>query len=81
MDVQIQRVLAHSKRTEILGYLMQKKGGEGTDESELVDSLGLKTAEVKYHLTVLRHANLISHTDDLKPGAAERYVAAASAGS
>jgi hypothetical protein len=77
MDAQIQRALAHPKRTEILDYLMQKKGNKCTDEDELADSLDLITAEVKYHLTVLLYADLISY--DLESGAAERYVAAASA--
>jgi DNA-binding transcriptional ArsR family regulator len=59
MDAQTQRALAHPKRAEILGYLMQKKGGRGADENDLADSLGLSTVKVKYHLAVLRDADLI----------------------
>jgi DNA-binding transcriptional ArsR family regulator len=59
MDVQTQRALAHPKRTEILGYLKQKRGKEGADGSELADSLGLSKVQVKYHLAVLRDADLI----------------------
>ncbi len=56
MDVQTQRALAHPKRTEILSYLKQKRGG---DRSELADSLGLSGVQLKYHLAVLRDADLI----------------------
>jgi DNA-binding transcriptional ArsR family regulator len=72
MDVRTQRVLAHPKRTEILGCLVQK---EGADAGELADSLDLATAQVEYHLTVLRDADLISPTDGLRSEAAGRYVA------
>jgi len=58
MDVQTQRALAHPKRTEILGYLKQK-GKEGADRGELADSLGLSKVQLKYHLAVLRDADLI----------------------
>jgi DNA-binding transcriptional ArsR family regulator len=80
MDVQTQRALAHPKRIEILGYLMRKGGADGTDGSELVDSLDLARAKVRYHLAVLGHADLISHTDDRDPSPAGRYIAAAPAG-
>jgi predicted ArsR family transcriptional regulator len=80
MDTQTQRALAHPRRTEILGYLIQKQGEGGTDESELADSLGLTTAKAKYHLTVLCDADLISHTFARDLGATERYVAGVSAG-
>jgi predicted ArsR family transcriptional regulator len=75
MDVRTQRALAHPKRTEILGYLTHKRDEEGTDADELSDSLDLAAAQVKYHLTVLCDAHLISHTDDLQSGAVGRYVA------
>lgn len=80
MDAKIQRALVHPKRTKILGYLMQRESEAGTDENELADSLGLTTANVKYHLTVLRDANLISRTDHLDADALERYRVAASPG-
>jgi predicted ArsR family transcriptional regulator len=80
MDAQAQRALAHPKRTEILGYLVQKREGTGTDENELADSLGLTTTKVKYHLTVLHDADLISHANDRDTGPTERYIAAAAAG-
>jgi predicted ArsR family transcriptional regulator len=82
MDVQIKRALAHPTRTEIFGYLIEKMGvGEqGVDEAELASALGLTSAKVKYHLTVLHDADLIAHADDAKPGAPDRYIAAAPAG-
>jgi len=58
MDVQKQRALAHPKRTEILDYL-KPRGKEGTGRGELADSLGLSKAQLKYHLAVLRDADLI----------------------
>jgi predicted ArsR family transcriptional regulator len=75
MDLQTQRALTHPKRTEILAYLMQKRGEEGTGEGELADSLDLAAAQVKYHLTVLCDADLISHTGDLQPGTLGGYAA------
>jgi DNA-binding transcriptional ArsR family regulator len=82
MDVQIKRALAHPRRLEIFGYLVQKMGaGErGASEFELAVALGMAGAKVKYHLTVLRDADLISHTDDFIPGAPDRYMAVVPAG-
>jgi DNA-binding transcriptional ArsR family regulator len=80
MGTQIQRALRHPRRTEILLYLMQREGSEGTDEDELADSLGLKAARVRYHLTVLRDADLISRADERGPSTSERYLAAHLAG-
>ncbi len=59
MDVQTQRALAHPKRTEILGYLMQKGSKGGADENQLADALGLPRIQLKYHLAILRDADLI----------------------
>lgn len=59
MDVQTQRALAHPKRTEILGYLTQKRGRGSADENQLADSLGLSKVQLKYHLAILRDADLI----------------------
>ena len=80
MDALIRRALAHPKRTEILGYLMQSEDGEGTDEGELANSLGLAMAGVRYHLKVLHDADLIAHPDDQRQGTGKRYVATAPAG-
>jgi DNA-binding transcriptional ArsR family regulator len=79
MDALFRRALAHPMRTEILAYLMRERGGEGTDEVELADSLGLTIAGVKYHLGVLGDAELIVHVDHMQ-AAGKRYIAAASAG-
>ncbi len=79
MDALLHRALAHRRRREILGYLMQKRGAEGTDEVELADSLGLTVVGVKYHLEVLGDADLIAQVDRMR-GRDERYIAAASAG-
>lgn len=79
MDALIRRALAHPKRTEILCYLIQHGDGEGAEETELADSLGLALAGVKYHLRVLQDADLIAHADDQGPGTDERYVATAPA--
>ena len=77
MDVQIKRALAHPRRLEIFGYLVQKMGAgeQGAGEFELAVDLGMASAKVKYHLTVLRDADLISHTDDFIPGVPDRYMA------
>lgn len=82
MDVQIKKALGHPKRTEILGYLMQTMGvaEQGADEVELADALGMTSAKVRYHLTVLCDADLISRTDDSKPGIPDRYIACSPSG-
>lgn len=78
----MKRALTHPKRAEILACLMQKMvlGGEGADEVELADALSLTRTKVRYHLTVLADADLISPADDSRPGAPERYVAPLPAG-
>jgi DNA-binding transcriptional ArsR family regulator len=78
MGTQIQRALRHPRRTEILLYLMQKD--EGTDEDELARFLDLTIAKVRYHLMVLRDADLISRADERGPSTSERYLAAHLAG-
>ena len=75
----VQQALSHSRRTAMLGCLVQKKG-TGTDEAELADALDLTMPTVRYHLLVLRDADLITHVGDREPGTTERYIAAASAG-
>jgi DNA-binding transcriptional ArsR family regulator len=74
-DSVIKRALSHPKRLEMLGYLRQK--GTGTDEAELVTALDLATPRVRYHLSVLQSAGLVSHVDDRKQGTTDRYVAVA----
>ena len=71
MDMQTQRALAHPTRIAILGYLMQREGGEGVDESELVGSLGLMKTKVEYHATVLFDAGLIVRTYSRETGTDE----------
>jgi hypothetical protein len=62
----------------MLGALAGKK--VGTDEEELAETIGLSFPLTKYHLGVLRCANLIASVGDREQGAAARYVAAASVG-
>jgi DNA-binding transcriptional ArsR family regulator len=52
------------------------RGGEATDETELAESLGLSQPAMRYHLTVLRDADLITCTET---GATQSYIAAAAA--
>ncbi|MFZ0436177.1 MAG: winged helix-turn-helix domain-containing protein [Chthoniobacterales bacterium] len=73
-DPVLERALSHPRRTEIFSYLMQKRGS-GTDREELVEALGLPAPRVRYHLLVLREADLIVHSNDREQG----YIAAASA--
>ena len=82
MDVQIKKALAHPRRTEIHSYLVQKMGvgTQGADEFEMAVALGLTRPKVRYHLTVLRDANLIAHMSNSKPDAPDRYMAAVPAG-
>jgi DNA-binding transcriptional ArsR family regulator len=79
IDPLIRRALSHPRRTTMLGYLMQRRS-RGTDEAELADALDLTMPSVRYHLTVLRDYDLITHIGDQEPGTTARYVAAASAG-
>ena len=79
VDPLIRRALSHPRRTAALGYLMEKRGCE-TDEAELAATLDLPMASARYHLMVLRDADLIVQVGDRESGAANRYVAAAAAG-
>lgn len=65
------QALSHPERFDILGCITQR--GTGIGEGELADVLGLTRAKVKYHLTVLRNADLVAPVDH----APDRYVAAA----
>jgi Helix-turn-helix domain len=73
-DPILKRVLSHPCRLAVLDYLMQKRE-TGTDEEELVEVLDLPAPKVKYHLLVLRGADLIARADDPAQG----YIATASA--
>jgi DNA-binding MarR family transcriptional regulator len=75
-DPVLEQALSHPKRLDILGYLVKKRG-TGTGQEELSEALGLSAPRVKYHLLVLRGADLIAHVDGLEHS---RYIAAASAG-
>lgn len=57
----LKRAIRHPKRLEILGYLAGKKAG--TDEVELAEALGLTPPLVKYHLGVLRSADLVAYNE------------------
>jgi DNA-binding transcriptional ArsR family regulator len=76
MNLLLKRALSHPDRREALGYLMGS--GEGVSESELADVLDLGRARLKYHLTVLRNADLIAEIEDVQEqGQGEcAYVAA-----
>ncbi len=67
----VKQALSHPERSDMLGCITQR--GSGMGEGELADALGLTRAKVKYHLTVLRNADLIAPAEQ----APDRYVAAA----
>jgi DNA-binding transcriptional ArsR family regulator len=77
-EVALRRAVRHPKRLEMLGALAGKR--VGTDEAELAETLGLSLPLAKYHLAVLRCADLIAPAGDPEQGTAVRYVAAASVG-
>lgn len=55
------QVLSHPMRSEMLACITRK----GTaDAVELADELGLSTARAKYHLLVLRNADLVEPIDE-----------------
>lgn len=78
-DPVLEQALSHPTRLALLNYLMERRE-TGTDEEELVEVLDLSASRVKYHLLVLRSADLIAHVDDLEQGTSSRYIVAASAG-
>lgn len=81
LDLRLKRALAHRRRLEIFGYLMQKRAGRGTGEQELADTFGMNIRLVEYHLKVLHDADLIAYVDDDqgREKAERAYVAAAKA--
>lgn len=72
-DPLIAQAVSHPSRMAALVYLVAKQGEE-TEEAELAESLAMPLPAVRYHLTVLRDADLITCVNT-EP--AERYVAAA----
>jgi DNA-binding transcriptional ArsR family regulator len=60
IEIQLKRALSHPKRTEIFGYILTQESKTGTGEAELIEMFGLSPARLKYHLTVLRGADLIA---------------------
>jgi DNA-binding transcriptional ArsR family regulator len=72
-DPLIARAVSHPRRMAVLAYLMHKQD-EASDEAELAEWLTLSLPAVRYHLTVLRGADLIACVGT---GATARYVAAA----
>lgn len=78
MEIQIQRALAHPRRREVLGYLLQQGEDGGTTEDELAAEFGMGRRILEYHLKVLRDADLIAHVDDEQTAGVKRsYVAVA----
>jgi len=73
-EIVLKRAVRHPKRLELLGYLAGKKSG--TEEDELAEVLGLTPPLVKYHLEVLRSADLVAHVEE-SAGGADRYIVAA----
>ena len=79
MNTQIQRALSHPKRTEILGFLMQKRDATGASKEEIAAACDIGGRALEYHLKVLQGADLIARSDGEQAWGAERsYVAAAS---
>jgi predicted ArsR family transcriptional regulator len=66
------QALSHPERFEMLDCITQR--GAGIGEAELAEALGLPAVKVRYHLTVLRNADLVAYLEET----AGRYVAAAS---
>ena len=63
------QALSHPERSEMLACITRK--GTGSDAAELAEALGISTAKARYHLTVLRNAELVEQVDD----AVGQYVA------
>ncbi len=54
----VKQALSHPERFGMLDCIARREAGMG--EGELADALGLARAKVKYHLTVLRNADLVA---------------------
>ena len=73
-EIALKRAVRHPRRLELLGYLAGSKSGmEGV---ELAEALGLTLPLVKYHLGVLRSADLVAYVEDAEPETTDRYVVA-----
>jgi len=59
----------------MLSYLMDR--GEGVEEAELAAALGLTLPGARYHLTILRVADLVTVVDRPASPATDRQVVAA----
>ncbi len=55
-NAEIYKILANSKRLEILNLLREQE----MPVEELVKTLGISKANVSQHLALLRHANLVT---------------------
>lgn len=73
-ETALKRAVRHPKRLELLGYLAGEK--TGMEEVELAEALGLTPPLVKYHLEVLRSADLVAHVEGSVGEAADRYIVA-----
>lgn len=71
----LRRALGHPKRVGMLSFLMDR--GEGVEEAELAAALGLTLSGARYHLTILRVADLVTVVDRPASSAAGRQVVAA----
>ncbi len=58
MDTQLRQALSHPRRRAVLGSSMQAND-RGVSERELAETLSLVATTVKYHVCVLRSADLI----------------------
>jgi DNA-binding IscR family transcriptional regulator len=61
----------------MLGHLAATK--VGTAQAELAETLGLSLPLTKYHLGVLRCADLVVPTEGSGPGTTDRYVVSVAA--
>ena len=66
--------LRHPKRVGMLSYLMERR--EGVGEDELAAAVGLTLPGARYHLTILRGADLVTDVDQPASSAADRRVVA-----
>lgn len=57
----VEQALSHPDRVEMLGRIEQRN--TGIEEVELADALGMTRAKAKYHLAVLRNAELVAPAD------------------
>lgn len=56
------QALSHPERSEMLALITRK--GTGADAAELAEALGISIAKAKYHLMVLRSAELVESIDE-----------------